>query len=88
MQKLTLFLPGMFLYLEVQRDRLPMREQQYSKELGGTAGCTMCLIEALRYSGQLESQENGRRMLVTHGLLQDVHVVTAKKSLGINSLEL
>ena len=45
-----------------------MREKKYSKELGGTAGCSMRIIEATNYSGQLEKQrreakESGKREL-------------------------
>jgi len=47
---------GMFLHLEIQKGKLPMREKKYLKELGGTAGCRMRLIEASQYSGKLEEQ--------------------------------
>ena len=33
-----------------------MREQKYSKEFGGTAGCSLRLIEATQYSGHMEKQ--------------------------------
>lgn len=33
-----------------------MQAKQYSKELGGTAGCSMRIIEASQYSGRLEQQ--------------------------------
>lgn len=33
-----------------------MRKQKYSKELGGTAGCSMRLVEGSHYSGSLEKQ--------------------------------
>ena len=72
----------MFLHLEVQRGKLPMREKEYSKELGGTTGCTMRLVEATQYSGQLEKQrmeakESGKREVfeVTRGLLLDACVM-------------
>ena len=58
----------MFLHLEIQRGKIPMREKKYSKELGGTAGCSMRLIEASQYSGRREKQrqksmEMGKREL-------------------------
>ena len=43
--------PGIMLKLEIQRGKMPMRAMPYSKELGGTAGCTMRLIEGTEYSG-------------------------------------
>ena len=33
-----------------------MREKPYSKEYGGTAGCSLRLIEESQYSGQMEGQ--------------------------------
>ena len=58
----------MFLHLEIQRGKLPMRAKKYSKELGGTAACSMRIIEEAQYSGQLErqrreSKESGKREL-------------------------
>ena len=43
--------PGIMLRLEIQRGKMPMRAMPYSKELGGTAGCTMRLIEGTEHSG-------------------------------------
>ena len=45
-----------------------MREKKYSKELGGTAGCSLRIIEESQYSGQLErqrreSKKSGKREL-------------------------
>ena len=45
-----------------------MRAKKYSKELGGTAACSMRIIEEAQYSGQLErqrreSKESGKREL-------------------------
>ena len=45
-----------------------MQKKRYSKELGGTAGCSMRIIEASQYSGRLEKQridakEAGKREL-------------------------
>lgn len=45
-----------------------MQKKWYSKELGGTAGCSMRIIEASQYSGRLEKQridakEAGKREL-------------------------
>mmetsp|Transcript_20233 Transcript_20233/g.43993 ORF Transcript_20233/g.43993 Transcript_20233/m.43993 type:complete len:627 (-) Transcript_20233:1152-3032(-) len=37
---------GTFLHLEIQRGALPMQAKKYSKELGGTVGCSMRIIEA------------------------------------------
>ena len=58
----------MFLHLEIQRDKLPMRKKKYLKELGGTAGCSMRIIESSQYSGQLEevrqkAKKDGKREL-------------------------
>ena len=52
----ALFHAGTFLHLEIQRGALPMQAKTYSKELGGTAGCSMRIIEASQYSGRLEEQ--------------------------------
>ena len=52
----ALFHAGTFLHLEIQRGALPMQAKKYSKELGGTAGCSMRIIEASQYSGRLEEQ--------------------------------
>ena len=38
-----------------------MRQQKYSKEVGGTAGCSMRLMEASQYSGSLEKQQQELR---------------------------
>ena len=47
---------GVFLYIELERDKIPMRLKKYSKELGGTAGCTLRLVEGSQYSGSGEEQ--------------------------------
>lgn len=52
----ALFHSGIFLHLEIQKGALPMQAKKYSKELGGTAGCSMRIIEASEYSGRLEEQ--------------------------------
>ena len=52
----ALFHVGTFLHLEIQKGALPMQAKKYSKELGGTAGCSMRIIEASEYSGRLEEQ--------------------------------
>ena len=44
-----------------------MREQKYSKELGGTAGCSMRLIEASHYSGSLEEQRQEAKKIKKRG---------------------
>lgn len=48
---------GIFLHLEVQRGKLPMRSKKYSEELGGTAGCSARMAEATAYCGNVENKE-------------------------------
>lgn len=49
-----------------------MRKKKWSKELGGTAGCTLRLAEASQYSGSTrmkerkEAKETGKRELYFH----------------------
>jgi len=45
---------GIFLYLELQEGKDPMRSKPHSRKLGGTGGCSIRLIEGSQYSGQLE----------------------------------
>ena len=47
---------GIFLHLEIQRGRIPMRQKKNSKEHRGTVGCSLRLIEATEYSGRLKEQ--------------------------------
>ena len=57
-----------FLHIEIQRGKFPMREQKYTKQLGGTAACTMRLVEGSHYSGahteqRRDAKKNGKREL-------------------------
>ena len=52
----SIFTSGMFLHLEIQEGKMPMREREYSKRLGGTAGCSMRLMKATQYSGHMEKE--------------------------------
>jgi len=36
---------GILLYLEIQKGHDAMRQAAYSAELGGTAGCILCLVK-------------------------------------------
>ena len=57
---LCLFL-GVMLHLEIQWGMMPMHEKKYSKEHGGTAGCTLRHIEATQYSGSDQPQRQKAR---------------------------
>lgn len=63
---------GAFLYIEIQRGKIPMQKKKWSRQLGGTAGCTLRLAEASQYSSatkmreRKEAKENGKRETFLH----------------------
>ena len=73
------------LHLEIQCSMMPMHEQKYSKEHGGTAECTLCLIEATQYSGsnkpqrQKERNEKKRELFYGDSWFTSWHLCTAAK---------
>lgn len=44
------------MHLEIQEGKKPMRLKKYSKEHGGTAGCSLRLIERSSYAGLLSDE--------------------------------
>ena len=42
---------GVFLHIKIQRGKNPMNEMAYSKKLGATTACTLCLIEGAEFAG-------------------------------------
>lgn len=49
------------LHLEIQQGKIPMRSLPYSRKYGGTAGCTLRLIEATQYCGSNEPERQNAR---------------------------
>jgi hypothetical protein len=51
---------GALLFLEIQKGKDPMRKMPWSKSHGGTAGCTLRLIDGSQYCGYKGDVEDRR----------------------------
>ncbi len=49
---------GIILHLEIQKGHDAMRLAAYSAELGGTAGCVLCLVEQSKHENGEADHEN------------------------------
>ena len=54
---------GIMLYLEIQRGKMPMREQPYTREHGGTTACTMRIAEGA-FGGTGDKEEGDSKIIL------------------------
>ena len=59
-----------------------MREMKYSRQLGGTAGCSMRLIEASDYCGSCEEQRQDAKMIGKREVFLGDSWFTSRRLLG------